>query len=351
MNHPILSRLKVFRLYALLWAVVVLIHSVVLWNFYNIEPIAALMDGFVFNFFLFVFGIEIWYPVFYIDIKKGLIKGITQHIFAGAILIWLWQFLSQTVLSFFLDDRLFSILYTNESLTVRVVLGGLMFLVFTLVYYMLIFFDNIQQKEKEQETMQRLLRETELKALKAQLNPHFLFNSLNSISSLTITDSDGARDMINKLSDFMRYSLKKNENAFLPLREEMKNMARYLEIEKVRFGDRLNCVVENCNECSDLKIPVLLLQPLYENAIKHGVYESIEPVTIRTFCKVVDGELEISIINNFDPEGIVHKGEGVGLENVKSRLYYLFNRQDLVEVNIENNFFEVVVRIPQLIEK
>ena len=113
---------------------------------------------------------------------------------------------------------------------------------------MLIFFDNIQQKEKEQETMQRLLRETELKALKAQLNPHFLFNSLNSISSLTITDSDGARDMINKLSDFMRYSLKKNENAFLPLREEMKNMARYLEIEKVRFGDRLNCVVENCNE-------------------------------------------------------------------------------------------------------
>ena len=94
-----------------------------------------------------------------------------------------------------------------------------------------------------------------------------------------------------------------------------------------------------------------VITPLYENAIKHGVYESIEPVTIRTFCKVVDGELEISIINNFDPEGIVHKGEGVGLENVKSRLYYLFNRQDLVEVNIENNFFEVVVRIPQLIEK
>jgi LytS/YehU family sensor histidine kinase len=155
--------------------------------------------------------------------------------------------------------------------------------------------------------------------------------------------------MLNHLSDFLRYSLQKSNADLISLREELKNMNRYLEIEKVRFGSRLICETELDKLCLDMKLPAMILQPIYENAIKHGLYESIEPVTIGTSCKLKNGNLEISIINNYDPEAIAPKGERLGLENVSNTLRNIYNQDQLLTITRENNHFEVSLIIPQLL--
>ena len=129
-----------------------------------------------------------------------------------------------------------------------------------------------------------MVKEAELKSLKYQINPHFIFNSLNSISSLTISDPQKAQEMTIKLSSFLRSTLSKNEKQKSKLSEEISNAKLYLDIEKVRFDDKFEFIEEVENACKDMEVPSMILQPLFENAIKHGVYESLEKVTIKMKC-------------------------------------------------------------------
>lgn len=190
------------------------------------------------------------------------------------------------------------------------------------------------------------VREAELNMLKAQINPHFLFNALNSISLLTTRDPERAREMIIKLSDYLRYSLRYGEDSMITFREELDNMERYMDIEKIRFGKKL-IYIKNISEKSlDKMVPNMILQPVLENAIKHGVYESIQPKHISIKSGVQDSELIIVIENEFDPENIPAKGAGIGLRNVTSRLQLLFNRSDLLNFRNYNGIFTVNITIP-----
>ena len=183
--------------------------------------------------------------------------------------------------------------------------------------------------------------------LRSQINPHFLFNSLNSVSSLTITDPEKARDMVIKLSDFMRYALSKKDEQPVSLRSELENLRLYLEIEKVRFGDRLSTEENIDAECLDVKMPVMILQPLYENAIKHGVYESTERVNIRTSVKCRNGFLEIVISNNYDQTVTTpSKGTGTGLMNVSKRLDIFYSKRASMKTTKENGIYTVSLFIP-----
>jgi len=348
MNHPILTQMRLLKLYGLVWIILLAVHVMINWLVYHVPIATALADGLVYNILMFFLGLSVWFPIFYMDRSKDKISLLVQYIIVGAVLVSVWLFLGYQILSITLSTEALDLLFVKNAFVIRATLGGLMFVLFVMIYYMLIFYNELEEKNRQHETMNRLLRETELNALKSQLNPHFLFNSLNSVSSLTISDPDLAREMINKLSDFMRYSLKKNEDKLLPLHEELRNIARYMAIEKVRFGDRLQCESEVTEQCREMKIPVLLLQPIFENAVKHGVYESIEPVNIRTYCRVVENDLEISIINDYENDDSPHKGEGVGLANVRDRLQLIYNRTDLLTITKENHYFEVVLLIPQV---
>jgi LytS/YehU family sensor histidine kinase len=193
---------------------------------------------------------------------------------------------------------------------------------------------------------QEAKRKSELNALQAQINPHFLFNSLNSISSLTITDPEKARDMVIGLSDFMRYALSRKDEQPVTLQSELENLRLYLDIEKVRFGNRLSIEEHIDPGCLSAKIPVMLLQPLYENAIKHGVYESIEKVTIITSVSVSNGYIEMIISNNFDPEAAKVKGTGTGLLNLSRRLELLYGEKAIMKTEKQNNIFTIKIYIP-----
>jgi len=197
---------------------------------------------------------------------------------------------------------------------------------------------------------EKMAREAELYKLRQQLQPHFLFNSLNSISALTGSQPEKARHMIQQLSDFLRGTLRKEEHQWSTLKEELEYLKLYLDIEKVRFGHRLQTNIEHDDESLEMKLPALLLQPVVENAIKFGLYDTVGEVAICIQAKNLNGVLQVTVRNPFDPETAQPlQGTGFGLSSIKRRLFLLFARQDLLQTKSEDSFFITTITIPQLV--
>jgi len=196
--------------------------------------------------------------------------------------------------------------------------------------------------------MERLAREAELNKLRQQLQPHFLFNSLNSISALTGTQPEKARHMIQQLSDFLRGTLKKEEQQWTSFEEELQYLQLYLDIEKVRFGYRLQTKIDYDETALQMKLPAMLLQPLVENAIKFGLYDTIGEVTILIHATAQNGMLQVTVQNPFDElTSSPVKGTGFGLSSIKRRLFLLFLRHDLLQIKNEHEQFITTITIPQ----
>jgi LytS/YehU family sensor histidine kinase len=204
-----------------------------------------------------------------------------------------------------------------------------------------------QEGEERKETTASMIREAELQKLQLQLQPHFLFNALNSINALIIVKPEEARKMVHHLSDFLRTTIKRADEHWISLSEEWNYLQLYLDIEKVRFGHRLEVNTNFSNESLAWKIPTLLLQPIVENAIKFGLYGTTEKVKITLDAADEHEMLNVIITNPFDPEVQPAKGGGFGLSGIKRRLYLLFARNDLLETKVEGNLFTVVLKIPK----
>lgn len=214
----------------------------------------------------------------------------------------------------------------------------------------ILWYNQQEQKENERRKAdaEKLAKEAELFKLRQQLQPHFLFNSLNSINALIGSRPEEARKMVQQLSDFLRGTIKKEETQWVTLHEEMQYLQLYLDIEKVRFGNRLATAIETDEESKTMKLPALLLQPIVENAIKFGLYDTTGETVIRIQTEKKDAELVITVTNPFDPETSSPKqGIGFGLKSVQRRLYLLFGRTDLLITAAKENIFTTVVKIPQ----
>ena len=196
--------------------------------------------------------------------------------------------------------------------------------------------------------MAELSKEAELTQLRQQLQPHFLFNSLNSINALVVSQPKKAREMVLQLSEFLRGTIRKDHQQWMNLEEELNYLKMYLEIEKVRFGHRLSVDFELAEETKSMLLPQLLIQPLLENAIKHGLYGFTGAVKITLHARKESNYLLLKITNPFDPEGASPQGTGFGLSSIERRLFLLFGRKDLLETNVENHTFSVELKIPQL---
>lgn len=186
----------------------------------------------------------------------------------------------------------------------------------------------------------------ELNNLQQKLKPHFLFNTLNSISALTVSNPEEAREMIFKLSQFMRNSMK-DESEFVTLDEELKNIQLYTEIEKIRFTDRLTIDIKHDNQSGGIMVPHLILQPVIENAIKYGLYDALEPVEINISSSVENNFLMLTVQNPFSPETVLaNKGTGYGLDSIRKKLHIIYKQHDLLLTEAENNIFKTTIRIP-----
>jgi two-component system LytT family sensor kinase len=203
------------------------------------------------------------------------------------------------------------------------------------------------EAEKRKADAEKLAKEAELYKLRQQLQPHFLFNSLNSISALAGSQPELARKMIHQLSEFLRGTLRKEEHQWVTLADELQHLQLYLEIEKVRFGHRLSTEIITDEASGSMKLPPMLLQPIVENAIKFGLYDTTDSIIVHIATAVNNGYLVIEVKNPFDPETSAPKGTGFGLSSVQRRLYLLFARNDLLTTTIQQNLFITTVKIPQ----
>jgi two-component system, LytTR family, sensor kinase len=264
------------------------------------------------------------------------------------ILAGLWLLIGYQFLRLLFGDQPAYLNFLQESLPIRF---GLAFLLLGWVaMFSALWYNRQEQREQEQRKAdaERLAREAELYKLRQQLHPHFLFNSLNSISALIGSRPAEARKMIHQLSDFLRGTLKKEEEQWVSLTEELAHLQLYLDIEKVRFGHRLSTCIE-CDEfCGGRQLPSMLLQPVVENAIKFGLYDTIGTVTISIRAFLEDNLLIISVQNPFDPQtSRPNKGAGFGLSGVQRRLYLLFARNDLLQTRADGELFTTTLKIPQ----
>ncbi len=225
------------------------------------------------------------------------------------------------------------------------------FLLLTCVMIINIFW-NIQEEyldnKRRKEESEKLVREAELYNLRQQLQPHFLFNSLNSIIALIGIQPDLAKKMTFQLSDFLRGTLRKDDTQLISLSDEIKHLELYLEIEKVRFGHRLNTIFQYDDEVLSSKVPAMIVQPLMENAIKHGLYNVTGDVLIETIIKLENQLLTISISNPFDEDQFYNsKGTGFGLTSIQRRLFLLYSRTDLLQIRKHDQQFTATIKIPQ----
>ncbi len=345
--HPILLNRKNLLLYALAWIFVMAVQAGVLNYFFNLDKAPALADSIVFNLIFSVTGLLIWYPVRYMPLSgHSAVRVYLNFTALGAVVVAVWMSSGYLIMRQLFFDNEAVIMFVAGSMPYRVVFGILLYVMVLLVYYLVVYSRNLAEKAGSEARLETMVKEAELNMLKSQINPHFLFNSLNSASALTLSDPPAAREMIIRLSEFLRYSLKLADSEINPLKDEIANVQRYLEIEKVRFGSRMRFEIDTGEGCENRPVPYLILQPLIENAIKHGVYESTGTVTISMKCSIEGDMLAICISNDFDSGSPARSGAGIGLKNVRERLRLVYGRDDLLLSRKEENQFIVTLYIP-----
>ncbi|MFH0841749.1 MAG: histidine kinase [Bacteroidota bacterium] len=347
MKHPVLENRIRFVVWWLVWLFLAagqtLLYYFAYGSFVSISIIDTLLSLLIYS----ALGLSLWYP--FAIFNKGESKPLTlisNLVITGAISVTFWVLITKLLIPLILPGQENFNEYWSATFPYRIGTGVFIYSLMILTYYLFVSLTNLSEKKSKEAILESLVKETELKMLRSQINPHFLFNSLNSVSSLTITDPDKARDMVIKLSEFMRYALSKKDEQPVTLRSELENLRLYLEIEKVRFGDRLTTDEQIEEKCLEVKMPVMILQPLYENAIKHGVYESTESVRIATIVMLVDSFMQITISNNYDTVTESRKGTGTGLVNVIRRLELFYGNKATLKTSRENGIFTVSLYIP-----
>jgi signal transduction histidine kinase len=234
----------------------------------------------------------------------------------------------------------------GTALPVLTGLGILLYLASVALSYLMLAQERALEAERRGAELQLLAQESELKALRAQLNPHFLFNSLNSISALTAVDPARAREMCLLLSDFLRRSLGLGERRLVALREELELARAYLSIEQIRFGARLTLDWRLDPAAEPALLPTLLLQPLVENAIKHGIAALPEGGTLTLATEVVEGHVMLRVENPLDADAPAPQGLGLGLRQVRQRLLGRFGNRARFEAVLQDSTHRVTLVFP-----
>ncbi len=223
-------------------------------------------------------------------------------------------------------------------------------LLIVIAAHALLYYQNFRASELTQSSLKTQLAQAQLRALKMQLHPHFLFNTLHSISSLVLEDPPKANSMIAQLGDFLRLTLENSNQQLVSLKEETEFLRCYLEIEQVRFGDRLTVALELEPQTLSVQVPHLILQPVVENAIQHAIAPRTARGHINIEAKRLNDLLRLEVRD--DGPGIASNDallgtEGVGLSNVRARLHQIYGSNFRFELmNARNGGLTVVMEIP-----
>ena len=290
-----------------------------------------------------------WYTAKSAPLKpETALRLVLGHFLAAAIVSFLWVGLASVMTFLLARTPAFPELNQRFAPLIGPFFGAgfLIYLLAVALHYVILSLEASREAQARVMETSILAREAELKALKAQVNPHFLFNSLNSISALTSVEPARAREMCILLSEFLRMTLGLGEKNAIPLSEELALIDRFLAIEKVRFGARLRVEERIQEESKSLLVPPLVLQPLVENAVVHGIANLPEGGAIRLTSQTQDGWLTLTVENTFDPEATSTRRKGMGLTNVRQRLEGCYATGATVRVNTQADRFCVELSLP-----
>jgi len=267
-----------------------------------------------------------WYPVRAMPLHRSRTWALlATHTVAAFALAALWVTIIGTW------ARFLGTALTPARTGAFFVTGALLYLLAVALHYLLAGLEHARRIERREIEVKMLAREAELKALKAQLDPHFLFNSLNAISSLCGSNPATARTLTTLLAEYLRKSLRTGHAETITLSEELELVSSYLAIERIRFGPRLELAQDIDENVRGVLVPPLLLQPLVENAVKHGVGQLVEGGVVHITATRESGQLLITIDNPCDPDRPMQEGEGIGLANARRRVEMFEGRLDIVD--------------------
>jgi hypothetical protein len=346
--HPILARGSRLTLYLALWLLIGVLLALLLWTVGALPArLAVLVAVPLATLYAFV-CLSAWYLAHGLPLRvTAWIRVVVTAVGAALISSGAWVAVAhawipaaaartgmgvETIAARRLDPLIFG-------------LGVLLYLLSIAVSYLVAAVQASQEAERRGLEAQVLARDAELRALRAQIDPHFLFNSLHSISALTAADPAAARRMCLLLGEFLRESVALGTQDQIPLSRELALVDRFLAIERVRFGDRLQAEISS-DDAGDCPVPPLLLQPIVENAVTHGVAHVLEGGTVRVAAARRDGELRIVVENPCDPDRPRTGGAGVGLGNVRARLRALHGSEAHLDAGEVDGRWHVEVRLP-----
>jgi LytS/YehU family sensor histidine kinase len=224
--------------------------------------------------------------------------------------------------------------------------GAAIYLGTVTIHYLVAEVEASREAEETALRFRVLAKEAELRAFKAQVDPHFLFNSLNAVASLCGSRPAEAREMAQLMADFFRLTLRVGPRDRITLAEEIDLVSRYLAIEQVRFGARLATKVDVDDAAASWLVPPLLLQPLVENAVRHGVASMVDGGTISIAATAANGALRIVIENPVDPDGARQSGEGIGLQNARGRLAAISDGRASLRAEEADGLYRVQIELP-----
>lgn len=348
MSHPFLHK-KPLIFYSLAWIIPILLQIWVVYLYESKPLIIALAGSLISNGIFYLLGLSIWFFVsFTLTNSAPWYKTLSAMLTACVVILTIWLTLSNALLQIIFDTQRAYFEVTDEALPGRIIYGFFIFVLIVLCYYLRISYDNLHKRISNEAKLREMLKESELDMLKSQINPHFLFNSLNSVNWLTQAQPEKASEMIVSLSEYLRYSIDGGHRSLSSLEMEIENISRYIEIEKIRFGNKLSVNCKMTNDCRRAQIPSMILQPLYENAIKHGVYESTDPVWIETEITGENEYIRIVIQNSFEPNTPFQKGNGLGLNNVRQRLRLIYGEAASLETDKQEKLYTATLLIPHI---
>ena len=317
------------------------------WSFYALINIAFITAFDSFNWqksilAIILCGIGLWLTNLYHNYIKRKnwvelsLKKLIPRIFIASIVIGITLFL------FLLVSNLIFGIYEPIRFKLASVLIGIfnyssVMLLWSLIYLSFNYFENYKKAEIESLIWENAVKEFELRTLRAQLNPHFMFNALNSIRALIKDEPSNAQTAVTKLSNILRYSLKIERTEMVPLEEEMRAVADYLALEKIRFEERLKYILKVDPQSERIEIPPMMVQTLVENGIKHGLSQSTKGGVITIESVVEDSTLHIKIKNTGQIDSNELKvSTGFGINNTKHRLSLLYGEKALFTISNQN---------------
>jgi two-component system, LytTR family, sensor histidine kinase AlgZ len=347
--HPILARPRQLGLYLLAWIPLAGILAYLLAGTGDLswrEAVALTVPLCVVYAFV---CLSAWYPCRVTPLERSSFARLAvMHLTAAVLLSTFWIVLAKILSRVLtnwpsfagLDQRL------ARYLPLLSAVGILLYLMSVTFHYVLLAEQASREAQARALEARVLARDAELKALRAQVNPHFLFNCLHSISALTATDAGKAREMCILLADFLRTTLRLGSQQSITLEQELSLVHGYLAIEKVRFGQRLQLEEEVVPQANGVLIPPLLLQPLVENAIRHGIANLTDGGVIRLSASCNHETASILIENSFDAESSASLKTGLGLENIRQRLNTRYGEKATITVRDQGANFLVELRFP-----